>query len=137
MLMASVAGCGRGGTDPETDLATARARWGERAPAAYTVSIWRTCECLREMSGPVVVSVRAGVVESRQYVESGAAVAPQYAELFPAVEGLFALIDAGIRSGSRPLTARYDPALGYPTRFAIGDPATDAPLYTVSDLRPR
>ena len=54
------------------------------------------------------------------------------AELFPTVEGLFALIGDGIRSGTRPLSAQYDSALGYPTRFSIGEPAADAPLYVIS-----
>jgi hypothetical protein len=89
------------------------------------------------MSGPVRVSVRNGVVEARQYLESGAAVSPQYAELFPTVEGLFSLIESGIRDDARLLSAQYDVTLGYPTRFAIGDPAADAPLYIVSEFRPQ
>jgi hypothetical protein len=137
LLVGGIAGCGVRGTDPGSELAAARARWVERAPSAYAITITRTCECLREMSGPVRVSVRNGVVESRLYVESGAAVSAQYAELFPAVEGLFALVDGGIRGSTRPLTARYDPTLGYPLQVAVGDPATDAPLYTVSDFRAR
>ena len=90
-----------------------------------------------ETSGPVIVTVRTGVVESRQYTQSGAAVSPQFIEIFPAVEGLFAIIDTAIRNGTKPLTVLYDPALGYPTRIALGDPAVDAPLYLVRDLRAR
>jgi hypothetical protein len=137
VLLVAAADCRSTGTDPESSLAVARARWADRAPAAYSVTILRTCECLRDMSGPVRVAVRNGVVESRQYLESGAAVAPQYAELFPAVEGLFSLIDSGIRDDSRPLSAQYDATLGYPIRFAIGDPAADAPLYIVSEFQAR
>ncbi len=137
LLMLGVAGCGTGGTGPEAELTRARARWVEAAPTAYTITITRTCECLREGSGPVVVAVRNRLVESRIYVESGAAVAPQYAESFPTVDGLFELIAEGIQDRTRPLTARYDPALGYPTQFAIGAPATDAPLYTVTEFRSR
>ena len=87
--------------------------------------------------GPVTVSVRNGVVESQQYVSSGATVAAQYAAIFPAVEGLFEIIDDAIRNDTKPLTIQYDPTLGYPTRIALGDPAVDAPLYIVSDLRAR
>ena len=136
-LVLGIADCGVSATAPESGLAAARFRWAQRAPAAYTITILRTCECLREMSGPVTVSVRNGVVESRQYVESGAAVPPQYVELFPTVEGLFALIEDGIRSDTRPLSAQYDATLGYPTRFSIGEPAADAPLYIVSEFQPR
>jgi hypothetical protein len=89
------------------------------------------------MAGPVTVTVRNGAVEARQYVSSGATVTSEYAQIFPAVEGLFTLIDDAIKSGTKPLTTRYDPTLGYPTRIALGDPAVDAPLYLVSNLTPR
>ena len=89
------------------------------------------------MSGPVIVSVRNGVVESRQYTQTGASVTSEYANALPTVEGLFALVDEAIRNGTKPLTVQYDPTLGYPTRIALGDPAADAPLYLVSDLRAR
>jgi hypothetical protein len=136
-LLLSIVTCRAQGTEPQDGLAAARARWAERAPAAYVITIMRTCECLREMAGPVTVVVRNGVVESRQYVESGAAVTPQYAALFPTVDGLFSLISDGFRGEARPVSAQYDATLGYPTRFSIGDPAVDAPLYIVSEFRPR
>lgn len=107
------AACGSAATEPGGGLEAARARWARGGPAAYSVTISRSCECLPEMSGPVVVTVRHGVVTGRRYAGTGAAVAPTYAELFPAVEGLFALVDAGVRSGARPLDARYDPTFGY------------------------
>ena len=125
------------GTAPAGELAAARSRWARSAPASYTVTIARSCECLPEMSGPVVVTVRNGVVDSRQYVGSGAAVTTPYVSLFPGVDGLFAIIDDAVRSGTRPLVAQYHPTLGYPTRIELGDPAVDAPVYVVSDLQPQ
>ncbi len=122
-------------TAPQLDLVTARARWTSLAPAAYTITIVRACECLPEMSGPVTVVVRNGVVESRRYVRSGVAVANIYAALFPTVTGLFSLLDASTRDGSLPLSAQFDRTLGYPVRIVVGDPATDAPVYTVSAFR--
>ncbi|MDQ6886552.1 MAG: DUF6174 domain-containing protein [Gemmatimonadota bacterium] len=135
VLTLNVGACRSTPTGPEAGLAAARARWTKLAPAAYTITLYRSCECLAEMSGPVEVAVRSGAGVSRRYVQSGAAVAPQYADLFLTVEGLFAIIDAAVRDGMRPLDARYDATLGYPTRVAIGDPATDAPVYSVTALR--
>ena len=89
------------------------------------------------MSGPVIVAVRNGIVESRQYTPSGTAVSAQYAELFPAVEGLFAIVADAIRNDTRSLSVQYDLTLGFPTRIALGDPAVDAPVYVMSDLRAR
>ena len=132
-----LAACGSSSTGPADSLAAARARWVRNAPASYSFTIRRSCECLAETAGPVTVVVRNGAVESRQYVSSGSSVAAQYAQIFPAVEGLFAIIDDAIKNGTKPLTTQYDPTLGYPTRIALGDPAVDAPLYLVSNLTPR
>jgi uncharacterized protein DUF6174 len=136
-VLLSAAACNSGSTGPVDDLSAARAKWSRSGVPAYSYTIRRSCECLPESSGPVVVTVRNGVVESRQYTQSGAAVSSQYADIFPAVEGLFAIIDGAIRNGTKPLTVEYHPTLGYPTRIALGDPAVDAPLYTITDLRPR
>ena len=135
-LTLGAGGCGSA-TGPQPDFGVARARWAQRAPASYTMVVVRSCECLPGAAGAVLVSVRNGVVESRAYQPSGTAVVPEYAALFPDVQGLFALIDAAIRNGTHPLEARYHPALGFPTRVALGDPAVDAPLYVVSEFRPR
>ena len=137
VVLLSGAACNSGSTAPASQLASARARWARVGPASYTYTIARSCECTAEMSGPVIVSVRNGVVESRQYTQTGASVTSEYANAFPTVEGLFALVDEAIRNGTKPLTVQYDPTLGYPTRIALGDPAVDAPLYLVSDLRAR
>jgi hypothetical protein len=132
-----LAACGSSSTGPADSLSAARARWARNAPTAYSYTIQRSCECLAETAGPVTVVVRNGAVESQQYVATGAAVSAQYAPIFPAVEGLFTIIDNAIKNGTKPLTTQYDPTLGYPTRIALGDPAVDAPLYLVSDLRVR
>jgi hypothetical protein len=136
VVLLSGAACNSGSTAPADSLAAARARWARSAPAAYTYTIRRSCECLPESAGPVSVAVRNRVVVSRQYTPSGAAVTAQYADIFPAVEGLFAIIETAIANGAKPLSVEYHPTLGYPTRIALGDPAVDAPLYIVSDFLP-
>ena len=135
-VLLSGAACNSGSTAPASDLAAARARWARTAPAAYTYTIRRSCECLPESSGPVSVAVRNRVVVSRQYIPSGAAVTAQYADIFPTVEGLFTIIETAIANGTKPLSVAYHPTFGYPTRIALGDPAVDAPLYIVSDFLP-
>lgn len=123
-------------TTPQGGLANARARWAARGPDSYAVTVTRSCECLPEASGSVRVTVRTKAVESRVYTSSGAAVAAQYAPAFPSVEELFVMIDGAIRRGA-DVQVKYDPVLGYPTRFAEGDPAADAPLWVLSDLEAR
>ena len=123
-------------TTPQGGLAAARARWAARGPDSYAVTVTRSCECLPEASGSVRVTVRSKSVESRVYTSSGAAVGAQYAPVFPSVEELFVMIDAAIRRGAN-VQVKYDPTLGYPTRFAEGDPAVDAPLWVLSDFAAR
>jgi hypothetical protein len=124
-----------GPTDTRDTLAAARARWTSRGPASYSVTIVRMCECLPEMSGPVVLTVRNGTVESRLYAND-AAVSAAYAPLFPPVEGLFDIVDGAI-DGEETLSVSYDEQFGFPTRIAIGDPNLDAPVYIVRDFHPR
>lgn len=123
-------------TTPQGGLAAARARWAARGPDSYAVTVTRSCECLPDASGPVRVTVRSKAVESRVYTSSGAAVSTQYAPVFPSVEELFVMIDAAIRRGAS-VQVKYEPTLGYPTRFAEGDPAVDAPLWVLSHFSAR
>jgi hypothetical protein len=132
----AIAGCSNDPASPGEGLAAARARWAARAPASYDMLLTKSCECLPGTSGPVSISVRNGVVVSRNYPDDGA-VPPEYAASFPAVPDLFDIIDAAVRAGTRPLDVSYDPRYGYPTRAALGDPAADAPLYTISDFTVR
>jgi Family of unknown function (DUF6174) len=132
-IVAFALGACKSTTTPQGGLATARARWAARGPDSYAVTVTRSCECMPEASGSVRVTVRSKTVESRTYTSSGAAVAAQYASAFPSVEELFVMVDAAIRRGA-DVQVKYDPTLGYPTRFAEGDPAVDAPLWVLSEL---
>jgi hypothetical protein len=125
LLTLSAGGCNADVTGPVGELAVARARWTSVAPVAYSVVVSRSCECLEAAAGPVLVSVRNGVAQSRQYTATGAPVAAGLSEQFPTVEGLFAVIDAAIRDRIQPMQVVYDPALGYPTRVIIGDTSAD------------
>jgi hypothetical protein len=135
VLPLAAAACGRGPTEPGAGLAVARARWARSGPANYSLTLYRSCECTEAMSGPVVVTVRGGQVTARVYQRTGAPVTAAYAAVFPAVDGLFALVESGVRAGTRPAEVRYHPVLGYPTRVVFGDPATDAPVTEVTTFR--
>jgi hypothetical protein len=122
------------------DLALARVRWAERGPASYSITILRSCECLAEGIGPVVVTVRNGVVESRHYTRDGTAVLPQYEHLFPPVEGLFEIVEGARRERAAQLDVSYDPTFGYPTRIDIdwhAPQVDDEVTYLASDFGPR
>ena len=110
--------CGRL-TAPERQLQAARLKWERARPAAYTITVARWCECTQEMSGPVVVTVRDGAIESRTYVASAAAVGPTYADLFPSIDGLFERIDDAHRRRAASVEVTYDPRFGFPVTISI------------------
>jgi hypothetical protein len=131
----AVGGC-RETSSPAEGLASARARWAAHGPASYDMVVSRSCECVPGTSGPVAISVRNGVVISRNY-PNDAPVPPEYAAAFPTVPDLFDIIDAAVRAGTKPIDVTYDPIYGYPVRAALGDVAADAPLYVISDFTAR
>jgi uncharacterized protein DUF6174 len=136
---ATLGACG-GPTAPERQLLAARVKWERARPAAYTITVARWCECTQEMSGPVVVSVRDGIVESRTYVASAAAVTPPYADLFPSIDGLFERIDDARRRRAASVDVTYDPVFGFPTVISIDYDRVmvdDELTYRATDFRPR
>jgi hypothetical protein len=118
LVTAVIAGCS-GATAPDRELKAARALWQQRHPASYDITIARSCECTAEMGGPVIVSVRDGVVVSRTYVATGAAVGSSYTELFPTIDGLFARIDDARSRNAASLDVNYDSEFGFPALIAI------------------
>lgn len=115
--LAALAGCGSA-TSPAQELRAARARWQRTHPGAYAYTLARSCECLPETTAPVRIEVRGGVVTSRTYVATGAAVDAKWADVFPSIDGLFVTMD---RAAARGLSvdATYDRQYGYPREIAI------------------
>jgi hypothetical protein len=135
LLTFSANGCKSTVTGPKSELEEARARWSMVAPAAYTVVVSRSCECLEAAVGPVLVTVRNGVAQSRLYTQSGAPVVTTHDDRFPTVDELFAIIEAAMRDGIQPMDVTYDPTFGYPTRVFIGDTSADGgEAYFARDL---
>jgi hypothetical protein len=117
IAMVAASGC-QSATGPSLEATVARERWEERRPATYQYTVSRSCECLQEMSGPVVVFVDGGTV-TRRYVATNAVVSSTYAELFPTIDGLFDIIEDARRRDAASLLVDYDPTYGFPTRVAI------------------
>ncbi len=126
-------------TSPSGELAAARRLWAERAPPSYSIVVFRSCECTQQMSGPTLVIVRNGNVESRQYVANGEPVPAAFVNGFPSVDGLFEIIERALRYPAHRLDVDYDATLGYPLRIAIDydHPAVDDEVtYTTTELTP-
>ena len=137
---ATILGACGGPTAPKRQLQAARLKWERARPAAYTITVARWCECTQEMSGPVVVTVRDGAIESRTYVASAAAVGPTYADLFPSIDGLFERIDDAHRRRAASVDVTYDPGFGFPVTISIDYNrimADDELTYRATNFHPR
>jgi hypothetical protein len=139
LLACAVTAACSNATAPDDELRDARQLWARQGPASYSLTLFRSCECTPEMTGPVVVMVRNGAIESRHYTTNGATVPVPFAFSFPTVEGLFQIIDDAIALDPYQLEVRYDARLGYPTLISVDFDrriADDEFSYTVS-LDPR
>ena len=124
------------GTGPSWAASVAQHRWEERRPATYQYTVFRGCECLSEMIGPVIVFVDGGTV-TRRYAANGAVVSSTYAELFPTIDGLFEVIEDARRQDAAKIEVDYDATYGFPTRVSIDyhrEMADDEITYTASQF---
>ena len=103
---------------PSEELATARTRWAQRAPASYSITLRRGCECLPETIGPATVTVSNGAINVN-YTVTGASVPKPYVNAFPDVEGLFDLIEAAQKNNYAKVDVEYDAELGYPKTISV------------------
>lgn len=99
-------------------LDEARDRWAQNAPPDYEMVLFRGCFCGPEGRGPVLLTVVAGEIESRTYVDGGDEVRADLEPFFPDVEGLFDVAEEAVRRADR-VEAEFDPELGHPLRLTI------------------
>ena len=103
------------GTGVTLELLRNKALWSDANLTSYTVMVTRRCFCLPESIGPVAVTVVNGQVHSRVYADGSGPVPAQYADLFPAVPGLFTFVESSMRLDPSQMRVEYHPELGYPT----------------------
>ncbi len=138
LLAAGLNACGDDVTGVNGELESARARWAASQPNAYEMTVRTSCFCIENR--PVIVAVRAGVVESRRYADTGLAIDPRFASSFPAVEGLFAVVDDAVARKAALLDVQYDAVRGFPVRISIdyiSNALDDEITYLVSDFKGR
>jgi len=107
------------GHGPRDELDRNRELWARVGPDAYEYGLERLCFCAPDSRGPVRVSVEAGVVVQRMYVESGDPVPGAYDDLFPRVSGLFDILEDALDRDAYRVDVTYDPETGVPIDFWI------------------
>lgn len=120
LLVAGCAGAGPAEIEGvEGELERARQRWEAAGLADYRWTVTRNCFCIDESRGPAVVTVRDGAVTAVETVDGGRPVDPMYRDLFPSVEGLFAVIEDALARGAATVDVRFDAGSGVPLHVWI------------------
>jgi len=131
-LQPSLAGDTIPGTGQLAELQQRRATWVARKIDNYRFHLTISCFCGSEITRPVVIEVRQGVVATVVDVEANKPVTNKF--LYPTITALF---DAAIAERSRGgnVTVAYDRLIGIPARLEVGTIANDAGvLYFLSDF---
>ena len=127
-------------TESASDFAEARRRWRLVGPPSYEITVGHGCFCLPEVTRPVVVTVSNGQVVRRRYADDGTEVDARWAEAFPSVDGLFAIIADAYDRDAASVNARYHPYWGYPVSVGIdyvAQMADDEAFYQAEGFVPR
>lgn len=114
--IAILAACDLSGPGSSTllEIGRNRARWRASGLETYEYSVERRCFCGFEARGPVRVEVIAGEATGRTYVDSSEPVPEDFDELFPTVDGLFAVLFEAVRRDAHSIQVTYDRATGVP-----------------------
>ena len=144
VLILAVASCsGEQATSTRdiADLAAAKRRWAQFAPAAYQITVTPSCFCPIEAVRPAIVTVRNGQVESRRYEDTGTDVPAAFATGYPTVDDLFDIITKAIGSGTvETVNVVYDATRGFPVSVLIDGSARiadDEMFYATRDFTVR
>ena len=99
---------------PLTELELQRQIWDGLGILNYRYTLQRTVFNGPQYTDPVIVEVRGGQVFSRTYANTGQPVTIPDPSWWPAIDGLFDIIQDAQDRNAALAEARYDPNLGYP-----------------------
>jgi hypothetical protein len=101
--------------EPKTEVEQQRAIWVSQGISNYRYTLQRTVFSGPQYTDPVVVTVQGGQVVSRTYATTGQPVNVPDPSWWPAIDGLFDIIEDARNRNAPVADAGYDPVFGYPT----------------------
>lgn len=116
-VLISCATVGQGGIQGELDQA--RSRWRVARPSSYSYIYRLSCFCPRELTEPVLITVRNATVDKVVYANTGQPVDPQHLQHFHTVDKLFDMLQDAINRKPHEMAVSYDLNYGYPTSATI------------------
>lgn len=117
-------------TDAERDFEAAFARWRRAGLVNYAFKSTLLCFCGPDITVPMTVTVRSGVVVSVVDRVTGA---PKPLSYRSSIDSLFSKVSEEIRVRPGRLQVTYDPALGFPRSLTYGTPENDGGGYITAD----
>jgi|GEM_PF-1463609 len=135
---------GTGGSDAQQQLDANRKKWNSLDIQDYSFTLQRNCFCRGDAIRPINIEVRDGSVAKATYADTG--------ELLPDdrktnkqsvynlnADGVFNLVEQGIKSGAAKVDVSYDKQYGLPTSIYIDQSfqiADEEMGYTISNFQP-
>jgi len=113
-------------------------KWSQNGPASYSFTFTQSCVCDGPKT-PVRIVVRDRVVESRTVVDTGEPLEPQYNSRFPAIPGVFQIVEDAMSGSAYSIVVEYDGTYGFPVRIQLDftpSTASDNALYSASEFTP-
>jgi hypothetical protein len=129
---------------PQQQLDANRQKWDSLGISDYSFTLQRSCFCTPESTRPINIQVRGDSVTSATYADTGELIPDDRQTNKQSIynmnaDGVFNLIEQGIKSGAAQVDAKYDPQYGLPTSIYIDQNqqiADEEVGYTVSNFKP-
>lgn len=93
--------------------------WSAAGFSSYDLDVRRLCDCDPGLTGTVKVRVRSGQVVARTLAPKGEELALEFAEAYPTITGLFAVVQDALDRGADAIQVEFEPDLGFPEDLAI------------------
>lgn len=129
---------------PQQQLDANRQKWDSLGISDYSFTLQRSCFCTPDSTRPINIQVRGGSVTSARYADTGELIPDDRQTNKQSIynmnaDGVFNLVQQGIKSGAAQVDAKYDPKYGLPTSIYIDQNlqmADEEVGYTISNFQP-
>lgn len=138
----AINGTGTSGTQSQLDAN--RKKWESQGIDDYSFTFQRSCFCRGDAIRPINIEVRDGQVSSARYADTGELIPDDRQTNKQSIynmnaDGLFNLVEQGIKGGAERVDVTYDKTFGIPTSIYIDQStqmADEEMGYTISNFQP-
>ena len=118
LALAACTGSGTS-TPEETALEAPRTTFHENMATSYTFHWRQSCECTREATDEMLITVTNGTISDAIYVQTEQPVPANIRATLLTIDGVFYKIQDAIDEDAHMITVVYDTELGFPSSVAV------------------